>query len=290
MPVPQRIASAEDPLRHHGYSRCSAPLQQAQVLECVGAQRRGILQSSKTNLCSNRHRLNSNHQWPPLLSPPLLQADIRQTFVQVCSLNLSIAVTSAYSTISLSPPFLLPPVNLISSYLLLLIFFLLLSPSPSRSYSCCHPHRTSQKCEDSGCWATLPYYWSFTWKPCRATCDWLSFQRGGAAEMLYDHMSLYACFVQINMSFKWSPVLLVSSNGNEMLLYLTHQGHGSIAQNTTAWFAERMWSNWVSVYKKASRCVFCIRSVFKWAAVLNTAIRLRHITHCSLFLLNGVLH
>lgn len=41
MPVPQHSASAQNPLRHHGYSRCSAPLQQAQVLECVGAQRRG---------------------------------------------------------------------------------------------------------------------------------------------------------------------------------------------------------------------------------------------------------
>lgn len=52
--------------------------------------------------------------------------------------------------------------------------------------------------------------------------------------MLYDHMSLYTCFVQINMSFKCPHVLSVSRKGKEMLHYLTHQGHGSITENTIA--------------------------------------------------------
>ena len=100
-----------------------------------------------------------------------------------------------------SPPFLSflrwnpEPSLLLSLSPLLRILSLLLSLSPSASYSCCHPHRTSQKCADSGCWATLPYYWSFKWKPRRGACDWSVFQRGGAAAMLYDHTSLYTCFV-----------------------------------------------------------------------------------------------
>lgn len=46
--------------------------------------------------------------------------------------------------------------------------------------------------------------------------------------MLYVHMSLCTCFVQINMSFKASHVLFVSHKGKETLHYLTHQGRGSI--------------------------------------------------------------
>lgn len=61
--------------------------------------------------------------------------------------------------------------------------------------------------------------------------------------MLYDHTSLFACFVQINMSFKWSHVRIVSKKTECRFFYLTHQGHGSFAENTTASFAERMWSN-----------------------------------------------
>lgn len=33
------------------------------------------------------------------------------------------------------------------------------------------------------------------------------FSRGGAAAMLYDHMSLFTCFVQINMGLKCPNVL-----------------------------------------------------------------------------------
>lgn len=43
------------------------------------------------------------------------------------------------------------------------------------------------------------------------------FMLGGAAAMLYDHMSLYTYFVKINMSFKHSHVLSVSNKGNAIL-------------------------------------------------------------------------
>lgn len=127
-----------------------------------------------------------------------------------------------------SPPLLLPPVEsrTLSSPPIcpLLLILLLSSLSPSPCYSCCHPHRTSQKCADSGCWATLPYYRSFKWKPSRVACDWRAVGRGGAAAMLYDHMGIYTCFVHINKSLKCSQILSVSSRGKDILLYLTHQG------------------------------------------------------------------
>lgn len=52
--------------------------------------------------------------------------------------------------------------------------------------------------------------------------------------MLYEHMSLNTCFVKINMSFKCFHVFTVSSKRKEMLPYLTHQGRGSITENTIA--------------------------------------------------------
>lgn len=55
------------------------------------------------------------------------------------------------------------------------------------------------------------------------------FMLGGAAAMLYDHMSLYTCFVQINMSFKLFCQPLIK----EMLHYLTHRGQESITENTS---------------------------------------------------------
>lgn len=89
------------------------------------------------------------------------------------------------------------------------------SLSLSACYSCCHPHRTSEKCADSGCWATIPYYWSFKWKP---SSPWLAgFQWGGVAAMLYDHMSLCTSFVQINMSSGCLHILTFSSEWKERL-------------------------------------------------------------------------
>lgn len=217
MSVPKHSASVQDPLRHHGYRQSSAPLQQAQVLEGVEAQIQGrIHQNSIIPVWTGTDstRIINGLLW---LSPSLLQ---EQTF-----LMRRVSLLSLSAGLFFQPNAILAPSILVSSVRsgtfsrpisvpLLSFLSLLLSPSPSASYSCCHPHRTSQKCADSGCWATLPYYWSFKWNPHKAACDWSAFQWGGAAAMLCDHMSLYTSFVQINMSFRGLHVSLSQRTGN----------------------------------------------------------------------------
>lgn len=56
-----------------------------------------------------------------------------------------------------SPPFLQPDSEP-SPVLSMSPFLPSLSLPPSLLLSRYHPHRTSQKCADSGCWATLAYY------------------------------------------------------------------------------------------------------------------------------------
>lgn len=158
---------------------CTAPAGTGSGM-CRNANRK---RNSKTrsSLCE-QHTLNRNNQRVPLFSPPAARTNF---LMRRAGFGNSICY-SFFSFLQLNPK------PLLSSYLclLLLILSLSLSPSPSPRYSHCHPHRTSQKCADSGCWATLPYYWSFKWKPSRAVSDWLALQRGGTAAMLYDHTSL----------------------------------------------------------------------------------------------------
>lgn len=155
VPVPQHSASAQDPLRHHGYSRCSAPLQQAQVLECVGAQRRGgILQNWL--IPDSTGIINGLLFRLLLFCMQILDKLLTRSFPSI-SAWLSLQSTApSFSSFSPSSSIIHEPSLLLSASPDLLP--LALSVSLSLSYSCCHPHRTSQKCADSGCWATLPYY------------------------------------------------------------------------------------------------------------------------------------
>lgn len=229
VPVPLHSASAQDPLRHHGCSRCSALLQQAQVMEC---------ESSKTG-CLNRHRLNRDHQLTPLaFSSSEWKADITQTFVWVSSHSPSGSNTSSFSSFSPSSRKIQEPSLLLSASpgllpLALSVSLPLLQLLPS----------TQDLPEMCRFWllGNTTVLLKLQMEALQSNVWLVGFSVGRAAAMLYDHMSLCTCFVHINMSFEWCHILSVSK-GNEMLLFL-NQGHeASILENTIhIWYADRMW-------------------------------------------------
>lgn len=192
MLVPKHSASVQDSLRHRGYRQSSASLQQAQVLEGEEAQIQGRIHRNSIIPVWTGTGSTRTINGLLCLSPSLLQ---KQTFLMRWVSLLSLSAVLFYTIL---PPSTLPssvksgPFSRPSSVPLLSFLSLLLSPSLSASYSCCHPHRTSQKCADSGCWATLPYYWSFKWNPQRASLWLVSFSAGrGCCNVVWPHEFLY---------------------------------------------------------------------------------------------------
>lgn len=223
MPVPKHSASVQDSLRHRGYRQSSALLQQAQVLEGAGAQIQGRIHQNSIIPVWTRSDLNKDHLWPPL------------------SVSFSAAGTNFCNEASVFALTL----SLTSSYLPL-FSFLQWNPDPSLvlalspySHSSLHlPLPLTAAAIHTGPPRNVPI--PVAGQHYRTTeasngilieraCDWSAFQWGGAAAVLYDHMSWYTLFFQINMSFKGFPgfVSVIMKDRKCGIIWL-HQGHGSV--------------------------------------------------------------
>lgn len=114
MPVPKHIASVQDPLRHHDYSRSFALLLQAQLLESKVVQVRGGNRQKRVI-----DRTVISHLWPPLsVSSSVAGANfvVRQGAGSLLSLSARLPPQRHASPLDLLPPPGEIP-NLLPSYL-----------------------------------------------------------------------------------------------------------------------------------------------------------------------------
>lgn len=105
----------------------------------------------------------------------------------------------------------------------------LLCPLPY--YSCCHPHRTSDKCADSGCRATPTALLKLQMEAWKLPIG-RPLKRGGSAAAVHDHMCLCKTFVNVkkgNQSAFMFWHLLV--NGG--LVLQTRKGQGERTEKWT---------------------------------------------------------
>lgn len=248
---------------------CSALIQVSQSVLCAGPSTQCVSPgSSETSwlqlkLCcapagtgSRMCKSTDTRRNPPKPAHPLFEqaqtqqgssmASLRFCLLLCCKNKLSNEYGSFFSlTSSFFLSFLLPPVEFWTfSPPISALFSLLLSLSPSPSYSRCHPHRTSQKCADSGCWATLPYYWSFKWKSSREARNWSAFHAGrGCCNVVWPHEFIH---MLCSNKYELQAVLSASNKGNAALFDSSRsRKHHRKHKQLIYWTKYSVMVNWV---------------------------------------------